>query len=81
MLIVLDALYEHIVRSPNPMSFVAPNILKKTALKARHRELGARMIGFGGGDMPVEYASGISNEHHAVRTKLQPQLLSSQSLR
>jgi len=51
------------------MSFVAPNILKKTALNARHRELGARMIGFGGWDMPVEYASGISNEHHAVRTK------------
>ena len=69
MLIVLDALYEHIVRSPNPMSFVAPNIRKKTALNARHRELGARMIGFGGWDMPVEYASGISNEHHAVRTK------------
>ena len=68
MLIVLDALYEHIVRSPNPMSFVAPNILKKTALNARHRELGARMIGFGGWDMPVEY-SGISDEHVAVRTR------------
>ena len=42
--------------------------LKKTPLNARHRSLGARMVEFGGWDMPVEY-SGIVDEHMAVRTR------------
>jgi aminomethyltransferase len=42
--------------------------LKKTPLNARHRASGARMVEFGGWDMPVEY-SGIVDEHHAVRTR------------
>jgi aminomethyltransferase len=42
--------------------------LKKTPLHARHRALGARMVEFGGWDMPVEY-SGIADEHMAVRTR------------
>ena len=42
--------------------------LKKTPLNARHRAHGARMVPFGGWDMPVEY-SGIVSEHLAVRTK------------
>ena len=42
--------------------------LKKTPLHARHRALGARMVEFGGWDMPVEY-SGIVDEHMAVRTR------------
>ena len=42
--------------------------LKKTPLNARHRASGARMVPFGGWDMPVEY-SGLSAEHHAVRTR------------
>jgi aminomethyltransferase len=42
--------------------------LKKTPLHARHRALGARMVEFGGWDMPVEY-SGIVAEHQAVRTR------------
>ena len=41
--------------------------LKRTPLHARHRALGARMIAFGGWEMPVEY-SGITDEHMAVRT-------------
>ncbi|HJR58072.1 MAG TPA: glycine cleavage system aminomethyltransferase GcvT [Vicinamibacterales bacterium] len=41
--------------------------IKKTPLNARHRSLGARMVEFGGWDMPVEY-SGIVQEHMAVRT-------------
>jgi aminomethyltransferase len=41
--------------------------LKKTPLNARHRAHGARMVEFGGWDMPVEY-SGITEEHMAVRT-------------
>jgi aminomethyltransferase len=42
--------------------------LKKTPLNARHRASGARMVPFGGWDMPVEY-SGISAEHMAVRER------------
>src|SRR6266571_972935 len=42
--------------------------LKKTSLHARHRALGAKMVPFGGWDMPVEY-SGIAAEHLAVRER------------
>src|SRR3954463_4984037 len=42
--------------------------MKKTPLNARHRASGAKMVPFGGWDMPVEY-SGLSNEHAAVRTR------------
>ena len=42
--------------------------LRKTPLNARHRAAGARMVEYGGWDMPVEY-SGIVDEHHAVRTR------------
>ncbi len=41
--------------------------LRRTALHATHLALAARMVPFGGWDMPVEY-SGISAEHNAVRT-------------
>jgi glycine cleavage system T protein (aminomethyltransferase) len=40
---------------------------KRTPLYAVHKALGARLIPFGGWEMPVEY-SGISKEHTAVRT-------------
>jgi aminomethyltransferase len=40
--------------------------LNKTPLHAAHVRLGARMIGFGGWDMPVQYA-GIVEEHRTVR--------------
>src|SRR6058998_437462 len=40
---------------------------KRTALFAMHKALGARLIPFGGWEMPVEY-SGIAKEHTAVRT-------------
>ena len=46
---------------------VSPAALRKTALKGVHRQLGAKMVDFGGWDMPVEY-SGITAEHMAVRT-------------
>jgi aminomethyltransferase len=45
----------------------APGTLRKTPLNAVHRELSAKMVAFGGWDMPVEY-SGITAEHMAVRT-------------
>jgi aminomethyltransferase len=50
------------------MTQPAPGTLKKTPLHAKHRALGARMVEFGGWDMPVEY-SGIVDEHMAVRTR------------
>jgi aminomethyltransferase len=50
------------------MAQPAPGTLKKTPLHARHRSLGARMVEFGGWDMPIEY-SGISDEHLAVRAR------------
>jgi aminomethyltransferase len=45
---------------------VADTPLKKTPLNAAHRAAGARMVDFGGWDMPVHYGSQI-DEHHAVR--------------
>jgi aminomethyltransferase len=48
--------------------------LRKTALNGVHRRLGAKMVDFGGWDMPVEYPTfagrpgGLINEHTAVRT-------------
>src|SRR6202521_5904992 len=41
--------------------------LRKTALNSVHRRMGAKMVNFGGWDMPVEY-SGIVSEHMATRT-------------
>jgi aminomethyltransferase len=41
--------------------------LRKTALHAVHRRMNAKMVNFGGWDMPVEY-SGILAEHMATRT-------------
>ncbi len=41
-------------------------MLKTTPLNALHRAAGARMVDFGGWDMPVHYGSQIE-EHHAVR--------------
>lgn len=39
---------------------------EKTVLNATHRELRARMVDFGGWDMPLNYGSQVE-EHHAVR--------------
>ena len=41
-------------------------MLNTTPLNAVHRAQGARMVDFGGWDMPVNYGSQIE-EHHAVR--------------
>ncbi len=45
---------------------------RKTALHEAHRALGAKMIDFGGWDMPVEYPStgGLIAEHKAVRASV-----------
>ena len=39
---------------------------QQTPLHARHVELGARLVDFGGWDMPLQYGSQLE-EHHAVR--------------
>ena len=50
----------------------APPAVRKTALNAVHRQMGAKMVEFNGWEMPVEYPAsigcGIINEHMAVRT-------------
>ena len=40
---------------------------KKTPLWAAHKQLGARLIDFGGWEMPVQYPAGMLKEHRAVR--------------
>lgn len=42
--------------------------LNRTALYQAHLELGAKMVDFGGWEMPISYGSQIE-EHHAVRAK------------
>ena len=43
--------------------------MKKTELNELHHALGAKMVAFGGFEMPVSYTS-IKEEHHCVREKL-----------
>ena len=42
-------------------------MLKRTALFPSHQKLGAKLIDFGGWEMPVQYTS-IVDEHQTVRT-------------
>jgi aminomethyltransferase len=56
-------------------STIEATTLRKTALNPVHRSLGAKMVDFGGWDMPVEYPAGYNGkpggliqEHLAVRT-------------
>ena len=50
------------------MTTPATATLRKTALNQTHRNLGAKMVNFGGWEMPLEY-TGILSEHEAVRTR------------
>jgi len=43
--------------------------MKRTPLYDIHKKLGAKMVGFGGWEMPVSY-SGVLKEHRAVRSKM-----------
>lgn len=43
--------------------------LKRTALHALHRVLGAKMVPFAGYDMPVQFPDGIIAEHQHTRAK------------
>ena len=46
----------------------SPDTLEHSPLDAVHRSLGARMVPFGGWDMPLEYDDGTIAEHTACRT-------------
>jgi aminomethyltransferase len=55
-------------------SVAATPTLRKTALHAIHRQMGAKLVDFGGWEMPIEYPhtacgpGGLLREHLAVRT-------------
>ena len=42
--------------------------LKQTPLNEAHRNLGGKMVDFGGWDMPVQYPAGVIEEHMRTRT-------------
>ncbi|KEF34831.1 aminomethyltransferase [Deinococcus sp. RL] len=50
------------------MTLASETPLKRTPLHAAHLRAGARMVPFGGWEMPVQYA-GVRAEHEAVRTR------------
>jgi aminomethyltransferase len=58
----------------SPIAEATTPTLRKTALNSVHRHMGAKMVDFGGWDMPVEYPGsasrpgGLIAEHLAVRT-------------
>lgn len=43
--------------------------LLKTVLFNRHRDLDAKIVEFGGWEMPIQYPAGIIKEHTATRNK------------
>ena len=63
----MPALLAEVVLSVQEVS--VPTI-RKTALNAVHRQMGAKMVDFNGWNMPVEYpcSGGLVAEHMAVRT-------------
>ena len=46
-----------------------PQTLKRTPLYDVHQRLGAKLVPFAGYEMPVQYPSGITAEHRAVRER------------
>jgi len=48
---------------------MAEENLKRTPLNGVHRDLGGRMVDFGGWDMPVQYPAGVIEEHMRCRTR------------
>ena len=55
------------VRVVTNLTATAPQ-LKQTPLNASHRQMGGRMVDFGGWDMPVQYPAGTIEEHLRTRT-------------
>src|SRR2546423_2072854 len=56
-------------RSKTDPSGTPANPLKRTSLYDVHVALGAKMVAFAGFEMPVQYPTGITAEHKAVREK------------
>src|SRR5712664_4234769 len=56
----------HVVRS---LTATAGLQLKKTPLNVAHRQMGGRMVDFGGWDMPVQYPAGTIEEHLRTRSR------------
>ena len=56
-----------VVTSTETTTAAAPD--RRTPLYEEHLRLGARMIPFGGWEMPVQYPAGIIEEHRAVRSR------------
>lgn len=56
----------HIAASPF-LFFGIPAVLKTTPLNQTHRNMNAKMVDFGGWDMPLHYGSQL-DEHHQVRS-------------
>ena len=54
---------------PRGSSSTSVQSLKRTPLYAVHAALGAKIVPFAGFEMPVQYPSGITAEHKAVREK------------
>jgi aminomethyltransferase len=54
-------------RAGDNLTVTAPQ-LKRTPLNDAHRQLGGRMVDFGGWDMPVQYPAGTIEEHLRTRT-------------
>jgi aminomethyltransferase len=50
------------------LSMTTTETLKRTPLHDAHKAAGARLVPFGGWDMPVQYPAGILEEHKRVRT-------------
>ncbi len=48
---------------------MSDDLLLKTPLHALHLELGAKMVPFGGYDMPVQYPAGVMAEHKHTRAE------------
>src|ERR1044072_9229213 len=53
-------------RVVNDLTATAPQ-LKRTPLNNAHRQMGGRMVDFGGWDMPVQYPAGTIEEHLRTR--------------
>src|SRR5512134_384155 len=49
---------------------MADQALKRTPLHAAHVAAGAKMVSYGGFEMPVVYPTGIGAEHRAVRERV-----------
>jgi hypothetical protein len=50
------------------MTEPAPDAPHLSPLDAEHRALGAKLVPFGGWDMPLAYPTGTIDEHLACRT-------------